>query len=394
MDRQRGHNPTPPVVEVGDAVRLAKLVKEIKQLGATPFEGGVDHWAADQWLENMMSCFEMVICTEIEKWKIAAYLLQGDARTWWASQRSMVDVATLTWNGFVELFRDMYFPDAVREQIEQDFIALEQGTMTVREYETRFTQLYKFVPQLDARALAKKFLRGLTYRIREILYPLRLATKGEIFASAMAHEQATNMRVSERGIMRESLGKGKAIVGSSGSRDHRGGSWKRQRTHFHPQTPARITYQHQTPARAAPAPLRAVSVRQVAPAAPVKCYNCGERGHTSKVCTKAQTRLCFRCGQLGHFSKECTQPQGAGQGTQQRLLPPAPARVFAIGQRGTGVEGTLSIYNYLARVLFDTGASHSFISSSIVDVLGLISMPFTRSLCVTSPLGVSLELRY
>ncbi|XP_024163862.1 uncharacterized protein LOC112170797 [Rosa chinensis] len=230
MDRQRGHNvrrrrgriggrgertrpleeiylsdaessfdvqPTPPVVEVVDVVGLAKLVKEIKQLGATPFEGGVDHWAADQWLENMMSCFEMVICTETEKWKIAGYLLQGDARIWWAGQRDTVNMATLTWDGFVELFQDMYFPDAVREQIELDFIALEQGTMTVRDYETRFTQLYRFVPQLDAQALAKKFLRGLNDRIREIVYPLRLATKEEIFASAMAHEQATSMRVSE-----------------------------------------------------------------------------------------------------------------------------------------------------------------------------------------------------
>ncbi|XP_062028398.1 uncharacterized protein LOC133744279 [Rosa rugosa] len=68
------------------------------------------------------------------------------------------------------------------------------------------------------------------------------------------------------------------------------------------------------------------------------------------------------------------------------------ARVFAIGQGGTGVEGTISVYSYLARVLFDTGASQSFISSSVVDVLGLIAMPLTRSLCVTSPLGVSLEL--
>ena len=59
--------------------------------------------------------------------------------------------------------------------------------MTVREYETRFTQLYRFVPQLDARALAKKFLRGLNHRIREILCPLQLTTKEEIFASAMAY---------------------------------------------------------------------------------------------------------------------------------------------------------------------------------------------------------------
>ncbi|XP_061998922.1 uncharacterized protein LOC133716220 [Rosa rugosa] len=297
----------------------------------------------------------MVICTETEKWKIAAYLLQGDARIWWAGQRNTVDMATLTWDSFVELFQDMYFPDAMREQIELDFIALEQGTMTVREYETRFTQLY---------------------RIREIVYPLRLATKEEIFASAMAHEQATIMRGSERGAVRESLGKGKAIVGSSGSRNHGGGSWKRQQTHFHPQALARIAYQHQAPAREAPAPVRAMPIRQAAPTTPIRCYNCAGLGHTSRECTKPRTEVCFTCGQAGHIARDCNRPHGGRHGNQPRLLPPAPARVFAIGQRGTGVEG----------------ASYSFISSSVLDVLDLTAIPLTRSLCVTSPLGISLEL--
>ncbi|XP_024163863.1 uncharacterized protein LOC112170798 [Rosa chinensis] len=169
--------------------------------------------------------------------------------------------------------------------------------------------------------------------------------------------------------------------------DHGGGSWKRRRTHFYPQAPARITYQHQAPVRAVAAPpIRA------APTAPMRCFNCKELGHPARACTKPKVVGCFRCGQIGHYARDCTRPQGGGQDNQHRLLPPIPASVFAIGQGGTGVEGTLSVYNYLARVLFDTGAFHSFVSSSVVDVLGLISMPLTRSLCVTSPLGVSLEL--
>ncbi|XP_062005928.1 uncharacterized protein LOC133723115 [Rosa rugosa] len=96
--------------------------------------------------------------------------------------------------------------------------------------------------------------------------------------------------------------------------------------------------------------------------------------------------------QAGHFARECTQSQDGGQGTQLRQLPSGQARVFAISQRGTRVECTLSVFNYLARVLFDMGATHSFISSSVIDGLGLTPMHLARSLCVTSPLGVSLEL--
>lgn len=56
------------------------------------------------------------------------------------------------------------------------------------------------------------------------------------------------------------------------------------------------------------------------------------------------------------------------------------------------MEGTLLVFNYLAIVLFDNKASHSFISSSVVDTLGLTLMPLDRTLCVTSPLGVCGEL--
>ena len=76
----------------------------------------------------------------------------------------------------------------------------------------------------------------------------------------------------------------------------------------------------------------------------------------------------------------------------QLPAPAAPARVFAVGQQGTGVAGTLPVFNYLAKVLFDTGASLSFISNVLVECLGLTVTPLAKPLCVTSPLGVSLEL--
>ncbi|XP_004309643.1 PREDICTED: uncharacterized protein LOC101314428, partial [Fragaria vesca subsp. vesca] len=172
-------------------------------------------------------------------------------------------------------------------------------------------------------------------------------------------------------------GKGKALAGSSSSGDHRGGHGKRRRTH------------QLAPARAAAAPIRTPPIRQ---AAPLKCFNCGEPGHFSSACTKPRRQGCFTCGQASHFARDCTRPQAVGQGVQQRPLLPAPARVYAIGQRGAGVEGTILVYDLLASVLFDTGATHSFISSSMVRALGLTPTPLTRSLCVSSPLSVSIEL--
>ncbi|XP_062019385.1 uncharacterized protein LOC133735960 [Rosa rugosa] len=371
--------------EMADPGRLLRLARDINHLGAAKFHGSMDYMVADQWVEDMENYFEMMDCNEIEKRKLATFMLKGEARVWWNCMQKTIDVTTLTWDGFVRLFREKYFPASVREKLEREFLSLTQGKMTVTEYEAEFSRLYRFVKSMDAEDLAKKFQRGLNASIERDVAILELKVMKEILAKALIIEQQNLIHKEKETAERDFQGKGKAVAGNSGSRDFRGGYWKRQKTQFHHQAPARVA--------AAPLPpIRAVPVRQVAAAAPVRCYNCDELGHLSRACTKPRAKGCFRCGQTGHLAKDCTRPRVGGQGNQQRLLPPVPARVFAIGQRGTGVEGTLSVYNYLARVLFDTGASHSFISSSVVDVLGLIVMPLTRSLCVTSPLGVSLEL--
>ncbi|PRQ37521.1 putative retrotransposon gag domain-containing protein [Rosa chinensis] len=132
--------PVPPVVEVANVVdptRLSKLAKEISRLGGVPFQGGTDHMLADQWIENMKTYFEMVVCDDIEKRKISTFMLQGDARVWWNGTQRVMDVSTMTWNEFVELFRKKYFPPSVREQMEREFISLVQGTKSVREWMLR-----------------------------------------------------------------------------------------------------------------------------------------------------------------------------------------------------------------------------------------------------------------
>ena len=44
------------------------------------------------------------------------------------------------------------------------------------------------------------------------------------------------------------------------------------------------------------------------------------------------------------------------------------------------------------RILFDSGASHSFIAASCVEELGLEVETLEKPLCVSSPLGTRAEL--
>lgn len=51
------------------------------------------------------------------------------------------------------------------------------------------------------------------------------------------------------------------------------------------------------------------------------------------------------------------------------------------------VEGKILICSYLVHVLFDTGATYSFISASMVKLLNLVPTPMGKNLYLSTPLG-------
>ena len=50
----------------------------------------------------------------------------------------------LSWDRFVFLFEQEYFPISWREKKHQEFLDLVQGNMSVSEYRTQFMQLLRF----------------------------------------------------------------------------------------------------------------------------------------------------------------------------------------------------------------------------------------------------------
>ena len=58
------------------------------------------------------------------------------------------------------------------------------------------------------------------------------------------------------------------------------------------------------------------------------------------------------------------------------------------------MEGTITLYSSCVKALFDTGATHSFITVRITQKLGVIPQKLDIALNAASPLGVTIQLGY
>ena len=168
-----------------------------------------------------------------------------------------------------------------------------------------------------------------------------------------------------------------------------------------------------------------------------------------RVAGQAGQMVCYHCQQLRHMRRDCPQRQGSqGFGTAQSQSVAGQERIqYVPPQRGTGqrshsqfqgatraphisqagprgqsmgrgrgrgpqagtsgvqgrvyaitsqaesadqpvIQGTFLLSRLWARVLFDSGASHSFIAASVVIELGLEVETLEEPLYVSSPLGI------
>ncbi|GFY90223.1 hypothetical protein Acr_07g0004200 [Actinidia rufa] len=145
---------------------------------------------------------------------------------------------------------------------------------------------------------------------------------------------------------------------------------------------------------------------------PPTCYQCGQVGHISRQCMQRENNQgatgsqqptrsvqasratpAFTTAQTSYQSRPQAVAQ-QGQRTQGRVY----AIASAAGPSGTTgqqeqqletsvVRGTLLMFNSWARVLIDTGASHSFIASSFAWALGLEIEVLDSVLMLDTPVG-------
>ena len=126
------------------------------------FNGEVDPIAALHWLSELKKIFEML---EIDDNKIrislASFQLVGEASEWWstlvngqhdamrvlggANPQGVIDsLAGMSWMDFEASFESQYFPELFRDKLRGQCERLEQWSMSVNQYATKFQSLSRF----------------------------------------------------------------------------------------------------------------------------------------------------------------------------------------------------------------------------------------------------------
>lgn len=301
--------PPPPVQMPNQDLRhdYWKVLKLMREMGTTTFNGETDPVVADNWKKQLERNFGNVRCPPEYKVELATSFLLGEAQIWWDEfVRGGQPGYIVPWTTFREEFDRKYFPQEALDQLEMEFLSLTQENRSVRDYEREFNRLKRFSGrEMNEQFKIKKFMMGLRLDIRKIC---QIRDYGSLI------DLVERASLTERNIEEEN-----------------------KLTKSAPQKSARTTepVRHQQDSRGviagrdkgAACSRCGKNHSGTCMSSTGLCYNCGQPGHTKVTCRKFMG-TCNSCGKVGHRAKDCRVRQhGQIIGNQNReQLPPPPKR--------------------------------------------------------------------
>jgi hypothetical protein len=336
------------------------------------FAGGPNPLKAEGWIQKLEKIFKFPGCTDEQKVKFATYMLEGPAEFWWKSEKRLLlggrteMEAPITWKKFVESFYEHYFTKTFRAKQAKLFVNFQQGSLSVVEYEAKFTELSRFAPHMVDTEEHKvdKFLDGLNFNIRERLTAANITEYKTLVHTAERVERDVHELAGRRAQNKANKGK---------------------------------KFQNNQLGKVNPHPS---SFKRNAPATPGRnqCAKCG-KFHPGE-CRSGST-ACYRCGKHGHFMVDC--PVGGKSGesssSKNQKRPQVQGRVFAMTEQDAEaspdvIAGTIDICSMPANVLFDPGSTHSFVSPYFADKIKFQPELLPHDLSVVVPSGESLSAQW
>ncbi|XP_075478816.1 uncharacterized protein LOC142519670 [Primulina tabacum] len=320
------NQPPPPPPQHGVKFHYESLRKN----RCPTFQGDADPELGQNWLKSVETQMRLLEIPDALKVDVIVPFLEGKASKWWeAVSPAMLTAGPITWQRFRDAILKQYFPAEVRLQKLSEFENLTQTSdMSVVEYTSQFNSLGSYAPTIMADVALKlhRFKKGLNSRIQSALAVYQPANFSDLMGAAIQAE--TDIQRKEKEI------RNKRPMNS---------------------------YQAIKP-----------------------CPTCHLR-HLGE-CRRASD-VCFGYGKPGHRMADCpgatnkTTGPGKGDGSSSGANANKPrenkpnARVFAMTQKEADdasdvVSGTIFIQKVPSYVLFDCGATHSFISKRFAKKLG------------------------
>ncbi|XP_075492461.1 uncharacterized protein LOC142530512 [Primulina tabacum] len=379
---------------------MDELVARFHSMHPPRFSGSEGAEKAELWISEIEELFDLIEYPPECRLRLAVHQLKDRAKMWWSTTLMTLDAQRIipSWDIFKLKFKECYCPPSFYSSKASEFHHLKQGDMSVADYADTFYAMLRYASHVAASqvAVVESFIEGLNDHLHPFVStgkPLNYLEAVEIAKRAEASLKRSGNRVPTQHHQ-----SGRQQFSSSGSASLRPRGKQFKKPGFSSSSLGnRGGYRYSGP----------------------YCDHCGGK-HSSNQCVGVQG-VCNNCGRPGHFSRVCPSKTGksaqAGSGAQGNRIPAASqsshqpsrpshqsrgqggqqnqssAHVFALTEDeaqaapGTVITGNCTLCGFIARVLFDTGASHSFVSHAFVVSHDLRTTSMNSNLSVVTPMG-------